>query len=75
MCTLPGAYAYAYAHAHAHVHTHTHTHTHNLQVKFLRTLTWTISNLCRNKEPPPPVAAMQQVLYHMGGAYGNVGGI
>lgn len=34
----------------------------NVPISFLRNVTWVIVNLCRNKEPPPPMATIQEVL-------------
>ncbi|CAF0815379.1 unnamed protein product, partial [Didymodactylos carnosus] len=34
----------------------------DIPVTFLRNVTWVIVNLCRHKEPPPPVKAVQDIL-------------
>lgn len=35
------------------------------QITFLRNVTWVIVNLCRNKEPPPPIDTIREVCIPM----------
>lgn len=34
----------------------------NIPITFLRNVTWVIVNLCRNKDPPPPVQTIKEIL-------------
>lgn len=34
----------------------------NIPLPFLRNVAWVIVNLCRNKEPPPPLDTIQEIL-------------
>ncbi|CAL1582012.1 unnamed protein product [Knipowitschia caucasica] len=34
----------------------------SIPITFLRNVTWVIVNLCRNKDPPPPMETVQQIL-------------
>ncbi|XP_068621274.1 importin subunit alpha-3 [Battus philenor] len=34
----------------------------NIPISFLRNVTWVIVNLCRSKDPPPPVKTIQEIL-------------
>ncbi|KAL0118598.1 hypothetical protein PUN28_009342 [Cardiocondyla obscurior] len=34
----------------------------DIPITFLRNVTWVIVNLCRNKDPPPPVQTIQEIL-------------
>jgi len=33
-----------------------------IPISFLRNVTWVIVNLCRNKDPPPPIESIQEIL-------------
>lgn len=34
----------------------------DIPITFLRNVTWVIVNLCRNKDPPPPVQTIKDIL-------------
>ncbi|KAK2180818.1 hypothetical protein NP493_425g04036 [Ridgeia piscesae] len=34
----------------------------SIPISFLRNVTWVIVNLCRNKDPPPPIETIQEIL-------------
>ena len=34
----------------------------NIPITFLRNVTWVVVNLCRNKDPPPPVNTIREIL-------------
>lgn len=34
----------------------------NVPLSFLRNVTWVMVNLCRNKDPPPPVDMIREIL-------------
>lgn len=40
--------------------------TSEVQISFLRNVTWVIVNLCRSKDPPPPVDTIKQLLPALG---------
>ena len=33
-----------------------------IPISFLRNVTWVVVNLCRNKDPPPPVQTIRDIL-------------
>ena len=34
----------------------------DIPITFLRNVTWVVVNLCRNKDPPPPVQTIREIL-------------
>lgn len=42
----------------------------SIPITFLRNVTWVIVNLCRNKDPPPPMETVQEVRVSRGGRGG-----
>lgn len=34
----------------------------DIPISFLRNVTWVIVNLCRNKDPPPPIPTIKEML-------------
>lgn len=33
-----------------------------ISITFLRNITWVMVNLCRNKDPPPPISTIEELL-------------
>lgn len=38
----------------------------HIPLSFLRNVTWVLVNMCRNKDPPPPLDVIQEILAGLG---------